>query len=460
MTEKLVRSIRWPHTALVVCCLAMICITSVRPTRAADPFYLGQLRDGTLAHSRGDNESAVRLLQIACFGLLDEPALLAEGLVRLSLAQAASGNQEGFEETFQRLVLIEERFEAFSIAEIPPDVRASFEATSRSRLPGEVLRSSDPLWTAMTRMAPPPMSAVPGPAVGSAIEPDPEARQSAPDIDGLLGTARAELADDRPKKAKKHLDQVLQMDPGRTEAICLRGQALALLGQCQEALAGIEACRPDPLDPSVSIAQLDCLVQLKKWQEAVDFYQSLPEAAHSNSRVIRLGEKAARKQKQTSVAEPATTVSAAPGNGTGETSPSEAAAPPSIPTPAQEAKDPVALAAIRADFDAAGSAADLLPTVERAKRLADTYPSWREAQLLAAELAYQTSSWTEAVAYFQRAGEPDEQEPALLFYYSVALFESGDRQAAAEALERALPLIESGDFVLSYRDKILGGNGN
>ena len=76
---------------------------------------------------------------------------------------------------------------------------------------------------------------------------------------------------------------------------------------------------------------------------------------------------------------------------------------------------------------------------------------------MAAESAYRLSRWEEAVAYFERGGEPDIQRPERQFYLAVARYESGDRTAAKEALERCLSFLEPTDFVRSYRDKILNG---
>ena len=59
------------------------------------------------------------------------------------------------------------------------------------------------------------------------------------------------------------------------------------------------------------------------------------------------------------------------------------------------------------------------------------------------------------MAYTRRAGEPET--PDGQFYFSVALFEAGDRAAAKEMLERCLPLLEPTDYVRAYADKILEG---
>ena len=108
---------------------------------AVDPFYAGLLRDGTHAFDRGDAAAAARDLRIACFGYLDEPPGLAECLVRLAAAQAATGDERGFADTFRRLAEVEERFGGYAKAEVPPAVLAAFEARAVAAIPEPTLRS-------------------------------------------------------------------------------------------------------------------------------------------------------------------------------------------------------------------------------------------------------------------------------------------------------------------------------
>ncbi len=92
----------------------------------------------------------------------------------------------------------------------------------------------------------------------------------------------------------------------------------------------------------------------------------------------------------------------------------------------------------------------------RARVLADEQPDVAEAQFTAAELAYRTLRWPEAVAYFRRGGDPGDERPLLLFYEAVSLYEAGDRAGAAVVLKRSLPNIRKTSYVESYINKILG----
>ena len=96
--------------------------------RAADPFYELRLQEGVRAYLGGGYGAAIRDLRIACFGFLEEPASLARCLTYLALAQAGAGDREAFSASFLRILDVEQRFEAYSDAELPPDVRRAFEA--------------------------------------------------------------------------------------------------------------------------------------------------------------------------------------------------------------------------------------------------------------------------------------------------------------------------------------------
>jgi hypothetical protein len=110
-------------------------------TAAIDPFYQSLLREGILAFDRGDYAASSRTLRIACFGMLDEPKALAGCLSRLALAQDRIDDADGFLETFRRLAEVEERFQAYTGAELPAEIRAALEQRLVARIPAATLRS-------------------------------------------------------------------------------------------------------------------------------------------------------------------------------------------------------------------------------------------------------------------------------------------------------------------------------
>lgn len=117
--------------------------TSTAPAGAAvDPFYTSLLLDGRMALSRRDFTNAVKDLRTASFGLLDEPAALAESLVLLAIAQGENGAETGFRETFGRLLEVEQRFTVYDATTLDPAERKRFQDLARERIAAPVLASA------------------------------------------------------------------------------------------------------------------------------------------------------------------------------------------------------------------------------------------------------------------------------------------------------------------------------
>jgi len=278
------------HRLSVLVCLALAAL-SVVPAGAADPFYENLLRQGIQVRQRqADPARAAKLLRLACFGLLDEPATLARCLVHLSLAQAAAGDDEGLRRSVGRLADLEQRFRALSAAALEPEVREELDHELAAR-----------------ELDLPPAAAIDG------------------------GRSRA--------RTGAPADKTVEPPFGET------GNPTAALD-----------------------------LQILEAREAL-------RTATSRDELL-----------------------------------------------------------------------DLLPGLRLA---AGKNPEYSEIQLVVAEVAYRLRRWDESVAYFRR-GRVDAGRPVLLFYYAVALYESGDRESAAEALQRCLPLLQQTDFIRGYAAKILG----
>lgn len=114
------------------------------------------------------------------------------------------------------------------------------------------------------------------------------------------------------------------------------------------------------------------------------------------------------------------------------------------------------LSRVRKVLSGTATAKDLRQAFDVARVVADAHPESVEAQHVAAEAAYRVSRWADAARYFQRGGEPPADQPELLFYMAVALYESGDAAKAAEILKRSLPNLERTPYVDAYAKKILG----
>jgi hypothetical protein len=154
---------RLSPAALAAALAVLLLASAPRSARGAvDPFYLDLLRDGIHAYDRGEPAAAARSLRFACFGMLDEPKTLAACLTRLALAQDKAADIPGFRETFTRLVEIEERFQGYSQADLPAELRTALAQKLAAHIPVPTLQSSPPAFKAAApRQAPPRPSASP-----------------------------------------------------------------------------------------------------------------------------------------------------------------------------------------------------------------------------------------------------------------------------------------------------------
>jgi hypothetical protein len=274
--------------------------------------YAQLLERGTYTLGTGDAAEATRMLCLACFGMLDEPPSLADCLTRLAVAQAATGDDEAFSDTFRRVVEVEDRFGAYTSADIAPGMRTAFETEVTARIPVRVLETT---------------------------------------------------------------------------------RTFARLAPAEEAPVMTSSTPVRPLDPDAASA------------------------------------------------------------------PAEAAPPPPVALPdpsALDAGERERLARARELLAAARDRGDLDEPAQLAREVADANPGAREAQHLAAVIAYRATRWAEAVRYFRQGGDPGDAAPERLFYFAVSLYEVGEREEAAAVLRRSLPHLEHTPFVRSYESKILG----
>jgi len=131
-----------------------------------------------------------------------------------------------------------------------------------------------------------------------------------------------------------------------------------------------------------------------------------------------------------------------------------------LPTPSQlsplSEDEKGKLESVRKALGETGKGKELRQTFQTAREVADAHPEAIDAQRLAGEAAYRLSLWSDAVSYLQRGGGLPDNEPELLFYLAVSLYESGNRAAATAALKRSLPNLQRSPYVDAYTRKILG----
>jgi tetratricopeptide (TPR) repeat protein len=506
MTTDPPRTIRVRLAVLATAFAVAVAILAVGAAQAADPFYENLMRKGTDQFNRGDYGAAVRSLRVAVFGFLDEPTLLADGLTRLALAQAAAGDLDGFRETFRRVEEVEARFQAYSKASIPPDVRKAFEAQVVRLIP-EATLAANPNFARL----------VPKPEDRIAQLPRKERRK---ELERLIKSeptkavwfamlASLEAAEGDMTAARGHADTALRLDPANKDALRARGLAESDAGQWAEAQRDLSACGAAPSDPQVAEALLVSLVELKRFDDAEGLAASLSPEVAKDERVqkarrrVREAKRAAAEKAaanktaadkaaadkaaadkvaarkaaaETAAAEKPTMV----GEAAGRTPPEGGAAadratstpvatrtptPPVVehktaPTSTSTPPPPVALpAAARRDLSKAMGLADkgqLAEAFALAKHVADANPASREAQHTAAELAYRESRWDDALSYFRRGGDPGDDHPLRLFYLAVTEYETGHRDQAAKTLSRCLSKVRRTAYVEQYVSKITG----
>ena len=137
-----------------------------------DDFYLQRLRAGTEFYSRGNTVVAADEFRIACFGFLEHPVLLEEGLARLALAQFKTGRLPETDDALTRFAEVELRFGTFKDVALEPAVRAEFVELARKRMLPEKFRSLTVLSGAAAAPAA-PAKMVESPRVQATPEPAP-----------------------------------------------------------------------------------------------------------------------------------------------------------------------------------------------------------------------------------------------------------------------------------------------
>lgn len=565
--------------------VALLAALSTSPSQAADPFYLNLLRDGKAAHARGELEDAIWNLRVACFGMLDEPALLAEGLVALSLAQSDAGSTETLA-TVDRLLQVETQFGGYSSATLASDTRSRFENLIYRRVDPSRLTGLAAFAALSERREREAMAAA-GPDQLRGILEERIAREPQ-NAEWHRRLADLEVAQGRPTAAVNSLNTLLALSPGDPVLRCERFRTAVEAGRCDLAVPDLASCPAEASEVGLALPILTCFTAQSSWQEASDYLQTLPAGVRSTSR-IRKAEKEVDRELRTLAraqpepapqsstpmeyeAEPADAPQATVSQDTAPIPEPEVATEPSTtepePQPApcerfrRSARNgactglmsdlatcseaalertiaPVVMkcyvdasewhaalsfaemlppqvrglskirklegratkrveamsepTAILPDVEATDPEASQNPTTPTAQpspvrsadeptpaelenatraltrartsneitrayaltsKLALDYPTHPQSNLLAAQGAYRAAQWGQAVTFFEASGGPTDAEPLLLFYYAVALYETGNPRQAATLIDRALPQIRRTPFVDSYVARI------
>ncbi len=272
---------------LVLTVAALVSVWNPDTGNAADPFYDRLLHDGLGAYDNGDYPLAAGSLRLACFGLLDEPMVLARGLTYLALAQAAIDDEPAFIRTFGRIIEIELRFQAFSQLELDPDLRRTYDAHLQRWIALDEL-SRAPVFRPVARAK----------FEAQVRELTPEERRSElerlvaaepEDSSWRLLLAELELESDEFDAVLTATGEMLTRDPQLERALCLRARANAATGRCELALADLDSCYEFADRMVLTETKLRCLVHLRDWQGAAALLNEIPPGGRNEAPFRQLG---------------------------------------------------------------------------------------------------------------------------------------------------------------------------
>ena len=446
---------------------------------AADPFYMSRLREGIAAAERGDHGDAVKVLQVACFGLLEED-ILPECLIRLGLSQAANGDREGFNGSFRRIVEAEELLGMYSGATIDPGLVAVFSQRVEQLVPKAIRDSTLSFGSEQpenlgqeagdSTLDPALSSPPPTLSIKNQRRTLQDQQRMAPeDPEWPRRLARFEQGLERPKAALEAALETLKLAPQDSEGSCVAAWGEGQLGRCLSMLSFLPGCNGAEL--ALQIRGVECSVKEQRWSTGQKLLESLPLNERNKPSMVALEEEVKAGLAPAITAEGLSTDSLAGEPVSTQTVNSEleletrslleASSESNLASRASDNGDSAAgqsldLVGLRSELGSAADPSDLTELYERVVKLSEGRSVDRELEFLAAEIAYRASRWNDAVSHFSIAGDPGDGRPGLLFYLAISLYESGDLAGAQITLNRCIGRLSLSPFVERYRIAILG----
>lgn len=400
-----------------------------------------RLQAGERAYQAKKWVEAIDQLRIACFGLLDQPQYLSEGLAVLALAQNGAGKQAAVDTTLGRFVEVEQRFGAWAKVPLSRDVRAEFETLLTKRVRPEVLLTvpslSGLVETEEQRIAKlPPKERLKALEAKAAAEP----RNVVWPLE--LARAAAERGDD--KGTIRWADRVLEVDDKQIEALTLRARARLARGDRAGSLADLKALPPARFaaDSALYADLFVCLAETGDLEGARAALGNVPGELRSRRDVAAASRRLPpEKTEKTEKAEKA------------ERRPAEPPVVPVAETRPSPPESPGKVLAEAREMIKAGKPAEakglLVP-------LAKSDPKNRDVNKQLLEAALLTKDWKLCAALAASLEPFADTEGPSMFYAAVGLYETGNLEGARTLLARARPLIASAPFVDYYSKRILG----
>lgn len=475
----------------------------VAPASAADidTFYLRLFQDGAELAAAGQYGEAVGKLRLACFGMLDHPAVLGPCLGRLLATQElASDAEDEIEATVDRLLEVEKRFKGWTEPEprFAPssDLRRRVDALfvrfgtadSLARVPGLGDAALEKQISQVARL----------PLEERRKELNLLVQRQAQIPIWHVMSAELSLEEGDPRAAAGAAGEILRKFEGNAAARCVLGRAQAEQTQCQsETIEHLRMCPADHAERlEIDLALLTCLVEAKRWSEADAVWNRLPTTERDERPVRRL-RKQIDKNLETGGASSAESGDAsASGGGAGfggvdssaepdrvaETTPvAEAtrtpkaastprapvyAPPPGLDEEPQGDKEPVETAETQEPSQLGDLPDEAQATLQRVRdalaleqrqlydelwaptrKVAKKHDESAVAQRLAGSLAFRLSRWRDAIRFYRRDESLATTRPQLQLELAVALHYQGEREEARSEFELCRPLLPASAWV-------------
>jgi len=410
------------------------------PAFATDDFYEQQLRAGKNDFLNNRVARAADELRIAAFGLLENPPLLQEALVRLALAQEMLGETSEFGRTLDRFIEVEQKFAPYRSLQLEPQIKSAFEKLLSTSVPRQTLASIPGLAPIanyeLHKIAElPEEKRLPAYKAGAAREPN--------NAEWPLAVAREYAAKNNDREVVRWATKAMEVDPKNIEAAALLARTRAASRDCREAIVLLTEA-VTKAHPELFADEAVCLVQVGRFKEAQAAMANVPPSLRQRADVT----KAAQAISKALPSSAAATAPAAP--------PTAPAASPTIQPASVASTSPAEVLDISHRLIHDGKFAD---AESRLRAAVDANPASRPLRLALLEAAVLAKDWQTAASQLPSIMPLETGEELYMFYSSVALYETGQKEQARPLMERARARMVPSPLVNYYLKTILGENG-
>ena len=255
----------------------LIACLSAAPLFAAEDFYEQQLRAGKADAQANRLPQAADELRIAAFGFLQQPQLLQEALIRLSVIQSALGQSSEAAKTIDRFMEIEQRFPQYATMQIETPVKAKFEELLVHQIPRATIQAT-PSLARLSNYELQRIAALPAAQRVAAYEAGAQKEPKNPEW--YIALTKEAAARDQQVDVIRWGARALELDPANRDLKILLVHARASRRECKEALAIISDLDPTKT-PDLYADQAVCYVQMSRWKDAEASLASVPSTVRN-----------------------------------------------------------------------------------------------------------------------------------------------------------------------------------